>query len=225
MGTSQGFESLSMRPLARELGVSAMAIYHHVGNKNDLLALLVDAVLSRIEIPAADSGSWQDRLRSLNGRSSVVVASYPGIDTVIFGMRPTEEGWRLINAYIEILLDAGFNERDAALGFSVIHSHGLGRSGMERGLSRARHEREMPPQNWPALARLQPYWADLHKPDYRDFAMDAVIAGLESVLESAEYHSGDKDKTKSADSAALTKARRNGPQKAARPTRVGRGTS
>ncbi|MGX7679259.1 TetR family transcriptional regulator [Jatrophihabitans sp. DSM 45814] len=184
LGLEHGFESLSMRPLARELGVSPMAIYHHVGNKDDLLVLLVDAVLAGIVVPPPDTGMWEERLRILDGRSSAVLATWRGIDAVMFGMRPTEHGWRLINAYIEIFLDAGFDERGAALAFSVIHSYGLGRAGMEQRLMRsnARGGREAPPASWPALAQLQPYWADLHKPDYRDFGINVIVAGLRLML-------------------------------------------
>ncbi|MGX7679256.1 TetR/AcrR family transcriptional regulator [Jatrophihabitans sp. DSM 45814] len=187
LGLEQGFESLSMRALARELGVSPMAIYHHVGNKDDLLVLLVDAVLAGIDVPAPDSGPWDERLRILDGTSVALLATWRGIDAIMYRMRPTPHGWRLINAYIEILLDAGFNERGAALAFSVIHSYGLGRTGMADRLSRSRHEHEGPPPAWSALARVQPHWADLNRSDYRGFAFDVLIAGLQTILRSDRY--------------------------------------
>jgi AcrR family transcriptional regulator len=39
-----GIDSLSMRKLARELGVEAMTLYYYVANKNDLLEGMTDLV-------------------------------------------------------------------------------------------------------------------------------------------------------------------------------------
>ncbi|MCW2524165.1 MAG: putative transcriptional regulator of the TetR family [Frankiales bacterium] len=179
-----GLDALSMRALTRELGVSHMATYHHVGNKEDLVALIVDDVLKQIEVPGPDEGSWEDRLRELNHRSFLVMRSCPGIDQAVFDTRPTTQGWRLIDAYVGILLEAGFTERQAALGFSLIHSYGMGRSGIEREL-RNSSGRVVTPGESSALQQIQPVWGELHRPDFRDFAIDVIIAGLRVILDTA----------------------------------------
>ncbi|MGZ4173277.1 MAG: TetR/AcrR family transcriptional regulator, partial [Solirubrobacteraceae bacterium] len=46
-----GFESLTMRRLATELGVEAMSLYNHVASKDDLLDGMVDLVFAEIEPP------------------------------------------------------------------------------------------------------------------------------------------------------------------------------
>ena len=46
-----GFESLTMRKLAKELGVEAMSLYNHVADKGDLLDGMVDLVFAEIEPP------------------------------------------------------------------------------------------------------------------------------------------------------------------------------
>jgi TetR/AcrR family tetracycline transcriptional repressor len=175
-----GLEALSMRALTRELGVSHMATYHHVGNKQDLVALIVDDVMRQIEVPGAEEGSWEERLRELNHRSYLAMRSCPGIDAAVFDTRPTSQGWRLIDAYVGILLDAGFTERQAALGFSLIHSYGMGRSGLERDLRNS--SGPAPPADYAALQRIEPTWGELHRPDFRDFAIDTIIAGLRTIL-------------------------------------------
>ena len=43
-----GIEALSMRKLARELGVEAMSLYNHVANKDEILAGIIDVVASEI---------------------------------------------------------------------------------------------------------------------------------------------------------------------------------
>jgi AcrR family transcriptional regulator len=57
-----GFESLTMRKLAKELGVEAMSLYNHVANKDDLLDGMVDVVFAEIELPSTD-GDWRAAMR------------------------------------------------------------------------------------------------------------------------------------------------------------------
>src|SRR3954462_4409165 len=48
---AEGVEALTMRRLASELGVSAMAPYRHVGSKDELLMVLVDRLAARLGYP------------------------------------------------------------------------------------------------------------------------------------------------------------------------------
>ena len=48
---AEGFDELSMRRLASELGAGTMTLYHYVRTKDELLALVHDAVMS-FELPA-----------------------------------------------------------------------------------------------------------------------------------------------------------------------------
>src|SRR5918995_719051 len=48
---AEGVEALTMRRLASELGVSAMAPYRHVGSKDELLIVLVDRLAARLVYP------------------------------------------------------------------------------------------------------------------------------------------------------------------------------
>jgi AcrR family transcriptional regulator len=57
-----GFESLTMRNLAKELGVEAMSLYNHVANKDDLLDGMIDLVFGEIELPPTDV-DWKAAMR------------------------------------------------------------------------------------------------------------------------------------------------------------------
>jgi AcrR family transcriptional regulator len=48
---AEGVEALTMRRLASELGVSAMAPYRHVASKDELLMVLVDRLAARLVYP------------------------------------------------------------------------------------------------------------------------------------------------------------------------------
>jgi AcrR family transcriptional regulator len=62
LADERGAEELTMRKLAKDLGVEAMSLYNHVANKTDLLDGMVDIVFSEIEAPAA-VGDWKAELR------------------------------------------------------------------------------------------------------------------------------------------------------------------
>jgi AcrR family transcriptional regulator len=196
LGAETGFHTLGMRALARELGVTPMALYHHVEDKSALMVLIVDHILEQVRVPGPEVGTWKDQLRVLTNRSTEAMASAPGINQVMFDLPPTTQGWRLIDANLAILLSAGFTEEQAVLGFSALHSYGMGRSAMETAL------RGVPPRDspeWesstvprhvdlphPALTRVHTHWSELHTADYRKFALDVIIEGLAALLDPDE---------------------------------------
>jgi AcrR family transcriptional regulator len=55
-----GLADLTMRRLAAELGVQASALYHHVPNKQTLLALMADSLLERAVWPT--EAEWDDQI-------------------------------------------------------------------------------------------------------------------------------------------------------------------
>ncbi|MBO9534551.1 MAG: TetR/AcrR family transcriptional regulator C-terminal domain-containing protein [Solirubrobacteraceae bacterium] len=63
---AEGVEALSMRRIAQSLGVGTMTLYHYVANKDELLALIDDAVMSEMVIPADEfPAGWRERLTAI----------------------------------------------------------------------------------------------------------------------------------------------------------------
>ena len=62
LADARGLGELSMRKLAKQLGVEAMSLYNHVSSKDDLLDGMIDIVFGEIEPPAA-GGDWKAELR------------------------------------------------------------------------------------------------------------------------------------------------------------------
>lgn len=79
---ADGFEALSMRRLAARLGVTPMALYNHVTDKHDLIAGVVDHVLSAIEPPGPDA-PWRSRLRAVFTSLRQLYLDHPNIVPVI----------------------------------------------------------------------------------------------------------------------------------------------
>jgi AcrR family transcriptional regulator len=59
---ANGIEALSMRRLAKELGVEAMSLYNHVANKDEILGGIVEIVASEVEVPS-DPANWKTSIR------------------------------------------------------------------------------------------------------------------------------------------------------------------
>jgi AcrR family transcriptional regulator len=79
---SNGIDSLSMRKLARELGVEAMTLYYYVANKQDLLDGMADIVAAEIELPA-ENLDWRSAIRSRATSAHAVLVRHRLGDPVV----------------------------------------------------------------------------------------------------------------------------------------------
>jgi AcrR family transcriptional regulator len=62
LADAEGIDALSMRRLAKELGVEAMSLYNHVANKDEILDGIVDLVAGEFELPSG-AGDWKTAMR------------------------------------------------------------------------------------------------------------------------------------------------------------------
>jgi AcrR family transcriptional regulator len=87
----RGFDGTSMEDLARHLGVTKSAIYHHVPSKDALLGMALDRALTGLEDAARDvrtqDGRAVDRLESLMRRSVTVLVSHRPYVTLLLRVR------------------------------------------------------------------------------------------------------------------------------------------
>lgn len=82
LADEHGIDELSMRKLARELGVEAMSLYHHVANKEEILDGMVDHVIGEIAI--LQSGhEWKSALREQIFGARRVMKQHPWAPKVI----------------------------------------------------------------------------------------------------------------------------------------------
>jgi AcrR family transcriptional regulator len=61
---AEGAEAISMRRIARELNAGTMSLYWHIASKEELLDLMIDAVLGGLEL-GEPSGDWRRDMRDL----------------------------------------------------------------------------------------------------------------------------------------------------------------
>jgi AcrR family transcriptional regulator len=129
-----GIESLSMRKLARELGVEAMSLYYHVKSKEDILDGMVDIVFSEIELPSAGA-EWKTAMRERAESTRSVLKRHPwAISLMDSRTTPGAETLKHLDTVIGCLSDAGFSIPMAAHAMSLLDSYVRGFAQQEASL-------------------------------------------------------------------------------------------
>ncbi len=111
--------SWSIRDLAAALGVAPSVVYHHVGGKDLLCRRVVERVIARIALPAADL-AWQEWFRRLLYEAGPLVGHYPGVAKWMLMHGPTiPVALPIVEAGMGALRRGGFGER-SALAYAVL---------------------------------------------------------------------------------------------------------
>lgn len=175
---TEGLDALSMRRLSRELGRSAMAPYWYVSDKQELLELVARKLLAEVEIPAASTGPWDERLRTILRNIDDRLHDHPGVASVLLE-RMTHSDLRLMNAIIEILVDAGFEGARVFLSYAMIHTYLFGRYQVQvMGGQDATATEDV----GDTLRSLMPFLAELRGRDFFAYGIDTLVAGLHAQL-------------------------------------------
>ena len=75
---AEGFEAVSMRRVAAELGAGTMTLYHYVPTKRDLLTLMADTMMAELLLPDdVLNGGWRAALTAIAKQSRAVVLRHP----------------------------------------------------------------------------------------------------------------------------------------------------
>src|SRR5271156_4058035 len=77
LADSAGLDSLTIRKLAQELGVTPMALYWHFRSKDELLDGLAERVWSEIDVDVDAEAPWPDQLRGLLESLLQVLRAHP----------------------------------------------------------------------------------------------------------------------------------------------------
>ena len=110
-----GIEGLSMRRLARRLGVAPNALYSHVADRDDLVDALLDDTLNEVRAPDPRSGDWRAGIETIMRRTYQVLLAHPDL-VPLYVARRGARGPRAValgEAMLEMLARGGI-EGDAA---------------------------------------------------------------------------------------------------------------
>jgi AcrR family transcriptional regulator len=185
---TEGFGALSLRAVARELGVTSMAIYTYVKSRDELYGLVVDRLISTKLAAFVWPEHWQEALRMFAGNLSELIDEHAAlIEAFAQGQMRTDLAASVADHMLQLLLAAGLPIRAAGVAYASMHALVLGHA----VLREAARSTEAPAPGWahapdpertPALAA---YSAREGRPvDVTlDDMLDLLISGIESDLD------------------------------------------
>ncbi|MCW2966618.1 MAG: transcriptional regulator, TetR family [Solirubrobacteraceae bacterium] len=140
LAEENGLGAVSMRAVAARLGVTPMALYRHVGDKQGLLDGLVERILAELPIPDA-ARPWAERLDTLGASLRATAARHPDAFVLLL-RRPavTPAALRVRDAVYSALRDAGVAEADVPRAERLLSTFMLGFAASEAGGRFAHHE-------------------------------------------------------------------------------------
>jgi TetR/AcrR family tetracycline transcriptional repressor len=196
---SEGLEAVSLRRVARDFGVTPMALYRYVDSKEGLLAGISEHVLGEFELPSEETGDWREELRALARSFRRLLVAHPAV-AALFSLHPPEiitpNGWRIVEIVLRTLREAGFPPREAALLEDECERFVLALVMLETG-GRPRESKlgahveevraqlaKISPEEFPNVAEAIPFITKHPDPDWAfELALDLIIGGLERLLE------------------------------------------
>lgn len=158
---SEGFAEVSMRRVAAELDVGTMTLYYYVKTKDDLIALMDDAISAAMVIPEDEiPHGWRAAITRLAAATRDVFLRHPWALYLLQGARIGPNGLRHIEQSLRIVEDAPFDTKGKLRLLSIVDDYVFGHV-------------------------LRVSEADAHPMDYK--VMKVIAEFMAHQLESGEY--------------------------------------
>jgi AcrR family transcriptional regulator len=187
-----GIEALSMRKLAKTLGVEAMSLYNHVENKEDIVAGILDLVAAEVAPPTADI-DWKTALRRRAIASHEAFARRPWAARIwMSASRPNPDRFAHADAVLRRLREAGFSPGLTYRAFHVLEGYTLGYTLQQLEFPHDPEQlkqlagtflRDFPAETYPDLAEHLKQHLAPHQPETGSFelGLDLILDGLDHL--------------------------------------------
>jgi AcrR family transcriptional regulator len=198
LADERGIESLTMRALGEQLGVEAMSLYYYVANKDELLDGMVEIVFSEIELPTTDV-DWRTamRRRAISTRESLARHRW-AVGLLESSTSPGPANFRLHNAVLGCLREAGFSVENAVHAYSVQDAYIYGFALQEKSMpvdtpgelteAAKSLRRQFSADEYPHIAETITEHVTQSGYDFADefeFGLDLILDGLERLRDTA----------------------------------------
>jgi AcrR family transcriptional regulator len=198
-----GYDAVTMRSIARELGTGPASLYAHVANRAELDQLVVGRVCSQWAIPEPDPESWDDQLRDSMIDLLALYRANPGVARCTLGMIPLDPGLMVVTERLLAILRAGDVADQHAAWFVDVGSLFVASVAVEEDIWRQRaagHDPEkvteeavvgnvrsvleqLPTEHFPLLNSLAIILTTGSGDDRFRFGIDLLIGGLKAMGE------------------------------------------
>ncbi|HEY2550337.1 MAG TPA: TetR/AcrR family transcriptional regulator [Streptosporangiaceae bacterium] len=181
---------LTMRQLAADLGMSAMALYRYFPHREALIDAAIEVASPEVTLPEPGAAPWKQQLADLARQLYQAGVRHPTIALERFS-RPLQSpsAMKVTDLAIALLLEAGLAERDAVAAFKSLLIHVFGaavitasESGRAVRRSASHVHQAVPADLFPAMALVA---AELDAALGSDSAFEL---GLIMLLDGVERH-------------------------------------
>jgi AcrR family transcriptional regulator len=115
LADAEGLDAVTIRRLGQEFGVTPMALYWHVKNKDELLDAMGDALWAGMVYDADPELPWEDALKEVVQALVAALRAHPACTELAFRrVFSAPEGLRAAEYLYGMLLGAGFSKRRTA---------------------------------------------------------------------------------------------------------------
>ena len=127
-----GVSGISTRKVAAALGASPMSLYVHVGNKEGLIDVVVEQLMSSIKIDLDSEAPWTDQATNWANSLRQQLLTHPGAIGLLAGRRQALV--RSSEPLVRALLGAGFTEGAAVRATRLLMWSTMGFLSVEGGV-------------------------------------------------------------------------------------------
>jgi TetR/AcrR family transcriptional regulator, tetracycline repressor protein len=186
-----GLEALSMRGLAKTLGVDPMAIYHHIPNKASLLGGVYESILAELFENSEPQTTWQETLKNLARRFRSLATRYPkNFPGLIAASNTLPSMAQAVEVILELLLEAGLNPKTTVKVGDTVFAFVTGFVLLELNNLQNPAPKSRPSQGWPSQGDTEPVYAQRwfeelqtnQFPESFEFGLQLLITGIEANL-------------------------------------------
>ena len=180
----EGLPALSMRSLAGALGTGPMTLYNYVKDRDDLDALVVEAVLAEVRLPR-EKGDWRADVTAIVEATWRTVRRHPHVIPLLLTRRTLHETTlQWAEGLLEALARSGRSDTELLIAFRTV-------SGFVMGLAQAQlagqpasdhpdvaRAQALPPASYPRLIEIAKAATRLGPDRELRAGLDIVMAGL-----------------------------------------------
>lgn len=185
---TEGLDNLSMRRLGKELGVEAMAFYHHFKNKGELLDAVMERLLDEVTLPPRGETSPLERLKVMCESYRQLAINHPSAFILLAYRRfNSEQAFVLYEQILEGMADLGLDDGLSARYFRMLGYYMNG-AGLAEIASRATEPDATPVRledfqegdRFPHVAAVVPHLRVANLESIYDYGMDIIFREMEA---------------------------------------------
>jgi AcrR family transcriptional regulator len=183
MADRDGFEAVTLRRIAAELGVHVTSLYNHVPTRDAVTDGIVERLIAEAKLPSTPV-SWEEWVRSFFAAIGTIAVTHPGAFTAL-QRRPVQgpDASATFEVALAAFAKAGFSPEDAYYAVKATSltalTVGLERGMAVQGLMPETAVEALPPESFPHVRDLA------HGVDPEaawSFSLETLVSGLRAQL-------------------------------------------